>query len=175
MAYTFLLAQGHSVGSSKIEKDKVATAQSFLKRAEKKGKKVLLPVDHICVDRMGEENGTATSGVNIDSGKIAVDIGPKTRELYKAAIATGQTVFWNGPMGMYETPPFDQGSLEIAQAMATCDGYTVVGGGDSAAVVAQSGLGEKMSHVSTGGGASMEYLQGASLPGLEVLKVRTLA
>lgn len=175
MAYTFLRGMDVNVGRSKIETEKVGLARQFLKRMEQRGKSVLLPVDHVTVKNMGDTEFFVTSGASIPADEIAVDIGPKTVALFSKVIRESKTVFWNGPMGMYETPPFDKGSLGVAQAMSESQGFSVVGGGDSGAVVVQGGYQKSVSHVSTGGGASMEYLCGKSLPGLEVLKVRTIA
>ena len=172
MAYTFLLAQGLPVGGSKVEKDKVHTAKDFLKRMESRGKKVYLPVDHIVVDNFNSTDFEVTSSASIPEGKIAVDIGPKTRELYAQALKTAGSIFWNGPMGVYEKKPFHEGSIAMAKALAESPAFTVVGGGDSAAAAIDSGFSGDISHISTGGGASMEYIQGGSLPGLEILKVR---
>jgi len=174
MAYTFLAAQGFAVGNSKLEKDKISVAKKFLQRMEARGKKVLLPVDHMVVSGIGADDFRVSDGTSVPADSVAVDIGPKTQRAYAELIKSAGSVFWNGPMGMYETPPCDQGSLAVAEAMSQCEGFTVVGGGDSAAVMVQSGWADKISHISTGGGASMEYLQGVALPGLEVLKVRTV-
>ncbi|MCB0378182.1 MAG: phosphoglycerate kinase [Bdellovibrionales bacterium] len=172
MAYTFLKTQGISVGASKLEADKMAVAKSFLKRMEGAKRKVLLPIDHIIVKNFEDTQFETTPGPDIPDGWIAVDIGPKTRALFANEIALAGSVFWNGPMGVYERKPFDEGSIAMARAMAESDAFTVVGGGDSAAAAMDSGLADQMSHISTGGGASLEYIQGQTLPGIEALKVR---
>ncbi len=171
MAYTFLEARGFTLGNSKIEKAKVALAGELLERIESRDKEILLPIDHIIVEELkaGAEYKITDSEV-IPDGWMAVDIGPKTRKLYTEKLTAAKTIFWNGPMGVYEIAPFDQGSLSIAEALSQSNATTIVGGGDSAAVTKQSGLEEKMTHISTGGGASLEYLQGSALPGLEVLR-----
>lgn len=174
MAYTFMKAIDRKVGRSKVENDKIEMAKQFLTKMESKGKTVVLPVDHVVVEKLGDTEFTLTPGPSIPDTAIAVDIGPKTMALFSKVIKESATVFWNGPMGMYETEPFHKGSYGVAKAMAESSAYTVVGGGDSGAVIVQAGFEESVSHLSTGGGASMEFLGGADLPGLEVLKVRTI-
>jgi len=175
MAYTFMKAMDRDVGRSKVEHDKIDMAREFLKRMEAKGKTVVLPVDHAVVEKLGDTEFESTAGPSVPADKIAVDIGPKSVSLFSKVISESSTIFWNGPMGMYETPPFEKGSVGVAQAIADSGAYSVVGGGDSGAVIVQAGLQSEVSHLSTGGGASMAYLCGQALPGLEVLKVRTLA
>jgi phosphoglycerate kinase len=172
MAYTFLAAQGVAVGGSRVEKDKVNFAGEMIKRIQARGKKIFLPVDHIIVDHLQSRSPKATDGAAIPDGFMAVDIGPKTRELYRKELQKAHTVFWNGPMGIFENPLFSQGTFAIAKALAELKGQakTVIGGGDSAAAAEASGFAEQMTHISTGGGASLEYLQGDKLPGLEVLR-----
>lgn len=172
MAYTFLAAQGISVGDSRVEKDKVKFAAELMGRLSAKRKKILLPVDHLVVPSLtaiSQRQLTATNA--IDSGLMGVDIGPKTQTLFAEEIARAKTVFWNGPMGIFETPEFASGSFAIAKAMSqNANATTIVGGGDSAAAANASGFSGELSHISTGGGASLEYLQGEKLPGVEALR-----
>lgn len=172
MAYTFLAAQQIGVGKSKVEKDKVAFAREMLERIDARGKRVLLPVDHVVAnDFLAPSEIKITDSPAVPEGYLAMDIGPKTRELFRKELQRAQTVFWNGPMGVFERPEFNKGSFAIAETLANLDGaMTIVGGGDSAAAAEASGFAEKMTHISTGGGASLEYLQGDKLPGLEVLR-----
>lgn len=175
MAYTFLAAQGHGVGKSRVEKDRLSFARDLIKRIESRGKKILLPMDHIVADDFLAPTKIETvDGPTIPEDRLGLDIGPKTRELYRKEIERAKTVFWNGPMGVFERPEFAKGSFFIAEALATLaqnGGVSVVGGGDSAAAAEASGFADKMTHISTGGGASLEYLEGAKLPGLEALRV----
>jgi phosphoglycerate kinase len=175
MAYTFLAAQGHGVGKSRVEKDRLSFARDLIKRIESRGKKILLPIDHIVADDFLAPTKIETvEGPAIPEDRLGLDIGPKTRELYRKEIERAKTVFWNGPMGVFERPEFAKGSFVIAEALATLaqnGGVSVVGGGDSAAAAEASGFADKMTHISTGGGASLEYLEGAKLPGLEALRV----
>ncbi len=175
MAYTFLAAQGHGVGKSRVEKDRLSFARDLIKRIESRGKKILLPMDHIVADDFLAPTKIETvDGPTIPEDRLGLDIGPKTRELYRKEIERAKTVFWNGPMGVFERPEFAKGSFVIAEALATLaqnGGVSVVGGGDSAAAAEASGFADKMTHISTGGGASLEYLEGAKLPGLEALRV----
>lgn len=170
MAYTFLKASGHSVGKSLVEADKVGYAKEMIARMEARRKTLLLPVDHVVASSIADTSGQTTSSASIEDGKLGVDIGPTTLKNFAAAINGAQTVFWNGPMGIFETPAFSKGTFELAKTIANSKGMKVVGGGDSAAAAVQSGFAEQMSHISTGGGASLEYLQGERLPGLEVLR-----
>jgi phosphoglycerate kinase len=172
MAYTFLHADGVPVGRSRVEKEFISVAKKFLERMRGAGKKVLLPVDHLIVDDFSSDDFSNTLSSSIPEGQLALDIGPKTCDLYAQAIAEAGSVFWNGPMGVYERPAFAGGSLAMAKAMADSKAYTVIGGGDSAAAAIDSGFADKIDHISTGGGASLEFIQGLKLPGLEVLKVR---
>ncbi|MEK6266110.1 MAG: phosphoglycerate kinase [Clostridium sp.] len=170
MAYTFLKAGGYSIGSSLVEEDKVEYAKDMMQRAEAKGVKFLLPVDHIVADRFSSEaDPIVSSDQNIPDGFMGLDIGPKTSEIFKGAISMAKTIVWNGPMGVFEFVNFAKGTTSVAEAMSKVDGTTVIGGGDSAAAVNQLGFGEKMTHVSTGGGASLEFLEGKLLPGIEAL------
>ena len=175
MAYTFLKAQNIPVGGSLVEDDKIAVAKAFLQRMEGAGKKVYLPVDHVVVNEFQDTDSQVTEGASIPGTQIAVDIGPKTQALYAEVVKSAGSVFWNGPMGIYERPPFDQGSIAMAKALADTEAVTVIGGGDSAAAAVDSGFADKMTHISTGGGASLEFIQGVKLPGLEALKVRVVA
>jgi phosphoglycerate kinase len=172
MAYTFLTAQGIGVGKSKVEKEKVSFAREMIERINARGKKLLLPVDHVITnDFLAPSEIKTTDNATVPEGYLAVDIGPKTRELYRKELAKAKTVFWNGPMGVFEKPEFAKGTFAIAETMANLtDAKTIVGGGDSAAAAEASGYANKMTHISTGGGASLEYLQGDKLPGLEVLR-----
>lgn len=172
MAYTFLQAQDIAVGKSLVEKDKITVAKNFLRRMDVAGKKVYLPIDHIVVNNFDDTEFLITGGATIPGEQIAVDIGPKTRKLYSEVLKNAGSVFWNGPMGIYERKPFNEGTVAMAEALAESSAFSVIGGGDSAAAAVDSGFADKMSHISTGGGASLEYIQGTKLPGLEALKVR---
>jgi len=170
MAYTFLKAQGHAIGKSKVEAEGLETAKTVLKKANEKKVTLMLPVDHVVAQEVKEDAATkVTSGVDIDEGWIGVDIGPKTVEQYLQALHSAKTVVWNGPVGIFEMKPFANGTLKIASALAKGSATSIIGGGDTAAAVAEFGLEDKMSHVSTGGGASLEYLEGQSLPGIQIL------
>ena len=170
MAYTFLRATGAQVGKSRVEEAKLHVASEIMEKAQRLGVRILLPRDHVAaVDPQSDP--VAVSEVALPQGLMGLDIGPRTVELFAAEIARAKTVFWNGPMGFFEKEPFSHGTFALAQAMAQSRGTTVVGGGDSAAAVAQAGLVEKMSHVSTGGGASLEFLEGRELPGVKALEV----
>ncbi|MGQ9561180.1 MAG: phosphoglycerate kinase [Candidatus Oleimicrobiaceae bacterium] len=173
MAYTFLKARGVPVGSSLVESDKVELATQLLAKAREQGVEFLLPVDHVAADSPeAEANAKAIDGEAVPDGLMGLDIGAKTIELFKKKILGARTVVWNGPLGMFEKTAFAKGTTEIAMALAeaTAKGaVTIVGGGDSAAAVSKAGLAEKVSHVSTGGGASLEFLSGLKLPGVEAL------
>ena len=171
MAYTFLQVQGHKVGKSLVEADYIETAREFLKAADEKKVKVILPVDHVAADNFDENaKAVAIDGVDIPDDKMGMDIGPETIALIKDAVSKAKTVVWNGPLGVFEFNSFAKGTLDIAKAVADCSGPTVVGGGDSVAAVNKFGLADKLSHVSTGGGASLEFLQGLPLPGIVALQ-----
>ncbi len=172
MAYTFMKADGVAVGKSRVETEALGVAKNFLSRMRGSDKKVLLPVDHIVVDSFGDSKFEVVDSSSIPENKLAVDIGPETRKLYSEAIKAAGSVFWNGPMGVYEQKPFDEGSIAMAKSLSETSAFTVVGGGDSAAAAIDSGYADKMDHISTGGGASLEYIQGKTLPGLESAKVR---
>jgi phosphoglycerate kinase len=161
MAYTFLKAMGEPTGTSLVEDDKVDLAKSLLG-------KVMLPVDHVVSSEF--KAGAASEVVEtIPEGKMALDIGPKTIALYEAEIAKARTIIWNGPMGVFEMPPFDKGTMALANAVAASDAVSVVGGGDSEKAIKSAGVTDKISHVSTGGGASLEFLSGIELPGVAAL------
>jgi phosphoglycerate kinase len=165
MAYTFLKAQGKPTGKSLVEEDKVELAKNLLASL---GGKLMLPVDHIVVSEIVA--GAAYEAVEtIADGKIGVDIGPKTIAAYSAVIAGAKTVIWNGPMGIFEKPPFDTGTVALAKAVAGSDAISVVGGGDSEKAIKAAGVTSKITHVSTGGGASLEFLAGIQLPGVAAL------
>jgi len=171
MAYTFLASQQVQVGKSLVEKDKVKFANDLMNRAKVRNKRILLPVDHrITRDIKDTASLTVTETAAIPEGWMGVDIGPKTAELYRKEIARAKTIFWNGPMGIFETPEFSEGTFAVARAISESGAVSVVGGGDSAAAAEASGLAEKFSHISTGGGASLEFLQGQKLPGIEALR-----
>ncbi|ELC8441167.1 phosphoglycerate kinase [Clostridium perfringens] len=169
MAYTFLKAQGYTVGSSLVEEDKVEYAKEMLAKAEEKGVKLLLPVDHRVAKEFKDVEAVVTEDQNIADGYMGLDIGPKTEAIYAEAIKDAKTVIWNGPMGVFEFENFNKGTIAVAKAMAEADATTIIGGGDSAAAVNILGFGDKMSHISTGGGASLEFLEGKVLPGIAAL------
>ncbi|MFN8847324.1 MAG: phosphoglycerate kinase [Bdellovibrionales bacterium] len=173
MAYTFLKALGHSVGSSRVENDKVKFAAEMVERIKARNKSLLLPVDHVISTSIKEvSNIKTTSDVNIPEGWMGVDVGPKTILQFHAALKNAKTIFWNGPMGVFEVPQMSQGTFAIAKMLAEFDATKVVGGGDSAAAAEASGYANKMTHISTGGGASLEYLQGDHLPGLDAVRYK---
>lgn len=170
MAYTFLKSKGISVGNSKLESDKLDIADETLRLANEKNVKVCLPVDHIGTKTISEDAEiTVVSYVSIPDGIIGVDIGPKTIELFKNELKDAKTIVWNGPLGLFEIEKFQNGSKQIAEFIADLEATTIIGGGDTAAAIAKFGLEDKMSHISTGGGASLEYLEGKTLPGIAVL------
>lgn len=167
MAYPFLKAQGVEVGDSLCSEEDVSLASRILKAD--KGKKVLLPEDHVVSKEFGGEPAEC-HGKKIDKGYMGLDIGPATINKYAGVIAGAKTVLWNGPMGLFENPGYAKGTMEIAKAMADADAFTLVGGGDSVSAVKKSGYAEKFSHISTGGGASLEYIEKGELPGIQALK-----
>lgn len=170
MAYTFIKALGHEIGTSLLEEDKVVYAKEMMDKAKAKGVNLLLPVDFVYADRFAEDaQPHITEGRDIPADCMGLDIGPKTRELFANAVRESKTVVWNGPMGVFEFENFANGTKAIAQAMADVDATTIIGGGDSAAAVNQMGFGDRMSHISTGGGASLEFLEGKELPGIVAL------
>ena len=169
MAYTFLKAQGRPVGNSKLEKDKVDVAKSLLEKAKEKGVQVALPVDHIVTTSI-DNSKDAQTVTDIPEGRIAVDLGPATRKNFKDILKGAKTIIWNGPLGVFETDAFAQGTREIAEYIAALkDAVSIIGGGDTAAAISKFKLEDKMTHISTGGGASLEYLEGKELPGIAVL------
>lgn len=170
MAYTFLKGQGYTVGTSLLEADRVDYSKEMMKKAEEKGVRLLLPVDNIVADKFSAEAApVVTEDQNIPEGYMGLDIGPKTAALYADAIKDAKTVVWNGPMGVFEFENFAKGTIAVAKAMADADAVTVIGGGDSAAAVNILGFGDRMTHISTGGGASLEFLEGKELPGIAAL------
>jgi phosphoglycerate kinase len=170
MCFTFLAAQGHGVGDSLFEPDQVDAVRDLLATAERQGKGILLPTDVVVADDFAADARHRTVPADgIESGWRGLDIGPDTADAFAAAVRDARTVFWNGPMGVFEWPAFAAGTRAVAEAVASTDAYTVVGGGDSAAALAQFGLAEKVDHLSTGGGASLELLEGKTLPGVAVL------
>ena len=172
MCFTFLFAQGKAVGTSLKEEDWVERAAAMIAKAEERGVKLLLPVDVVVADRFAEDAETLTVSVDdIPDGMMGLDIGPETAKLYADAVAEAKTVFWNGPMGVFEMAAFEAGTKAVAEAVAAnADADTVIGGGDSVAAVDKFGLAEQMTFISTGGGASMELVQGEALPGVEALR-----
>lgn len=171
MAYTFLKVKGIPVGKSLVEEEYLDTAKKLLEEAEKQGNEVLLPVDHIVADEFSENAKPETvDSVEIPEGKIAMDIGPKTLDQMRSKIDNAKSLVWNGPMGVFEFDAFAQGTLETAKMVADCLGTTVVGGGDSVAAVNKFDLADRIDHVSTGGGASLEFLEGKILPGIAALE-----
>lgn len=171
MAYTFLKAQGHFVGRSRVEDDKVKYAKELLARIDARNKTILLPVDHLVTKSITDTAGASVKK-EFGEGEMGVDIGPESLKNFTALIKEAGTVFWNGPMGVFETPEFSKGTFNLAKVIADSKGTKIIGGGDSAAAAEQSGFADKMTHISTGGGASLEYLQGDKLPGLEVLRFK---
>lgn len=170
MANTFLEAQGKKLGKSLVESEKLMVARSFLREADKRGVTVRLPIDLVCATGLDSETGTAASVDEVPADQMALDVGPETARGFADEIARARTIFWNGPMGVFEKAPFAAGTLAVAAAVADNKrALSVVGGGDSAAAVAQAGVADKVSHVSTGGGASLEYIQGVALPGIKAL------
>ena len=172
MAYTFLKAQGHDVGNSLCELDQLEYAKEMIAKAKELGVNFLLPVDNVAADKFAADANTQITGDDIPAGWMALDIGPKTTELYANAIKGAKTVVWNGPMGCFEMPAFSKGTFGVCAAVAEVKangGISIIGGGDSVSAVNKSRLADKMSHISTGGGASLEYLEGKALPGVVAL------
>ncbi len=173
MAYTFMAAKGDKIGNSLFEEDKVDLAKEMLAKAKDKGVKLLLPIDNLVGDKFDPDcHNMITNGDGIPDGWMGMDIGPKTIELFCNAIRGACTVVWNGPMGVFEFERFAQGTLKVAQAVAESGAVSIIGGGDSAAAVTKLGYGDKMTHISTGGGASLEFLEGKDLPGIAALNDR---
>ncbi|MCR5565535.1 MAG: phosphoglycerate kinase [Clostridiales bacterium] len=174
MAFTFLKAKGYEVGKSLLDESKIDYCKDMMAKAAEKGVKLLLPIDTVCAAGFPDPIDGPVETTIVDSDKIpadkeGLDIGPKSRALFAEAVKAAKTVVWNGPMGVFENPTLAQGTLAVAQAMADSDAVTIIGGGDSAAAVEQMGLGAKMTHISTGGGASLEFLEGKTLPGVACL------
>ncbi len=172
MAYTFLKAQGESIGKSLVEEDKVELAKELLKQAKARNVKLLLPTDHVISDRVeaGAASKIVSMGEPIPANMMALDIGPETIEAFSEAVAVARTIVWNGPMGVFEIPAFAKGTFKVAEAIADNPGaISIVGGGDSVAAVKAAGVADKITHISTGGGASLEFLEGKKLPGVEAL------
>ncbi|MBQ7793316.1 MAG: phosphoglycerate kinase [Clostridia bacterium] len=169
MAYTFMKALGKNVGDSLLEEDYIEYAKEMMEKAEKKGVKLLIPVDTVVAKEFNNDAESKISEGGIEDGWMGLDIGPKTTEIFKDALKDAKTVVWNGPMGVFEMPNFAKGTNAIAEVLADIDATTIIGGGDSVAAVNQAGLGDKMSHISTGGGASLEFLEGKDLPGIVAL------
>ena len=167
MCYTFTKAQGGNVGNSLLEEDYIQYSLDMIKKAEEKGVKLLLPVDAVAADAFSNDANTKVVAQNeIPDGWMGLDIGPETAKMYAEAVKSAKTVVWNGPMGCFEMPKFADGTKTVAEALANTDAVTIIGGGDSAAAVNQLGYGDKMTHISTGGGASLEFLEGKELPGV---------
>src|SRR5690606_6443526 len=170
LSYTFTKAQGHEIGTSLLEEDKIDLALSFIKKAEEKGVKMYLPVDVVTTKEFSNDGETKVASIKeIPSDWMGLDIGPETVELYADVIKNSKLVIWNGPMGVFEMSSFENGTKSVAQAMAETDAYTIIGGGDSAAAVEQFHVADKMDHISTGGGASLEFMEGKDLPGVSAL------
>ncbi|MFO7820485.1 MAG: phosphoglycerate kinase [Lentisphaeria bacterium] len=169
MAYTFLKAQGHDIGNSLVEEELLDTARKTLEAAKAKGVEFLLPTDNIAADNFAADANIQTVGEEIPEGWMALDIGPKTTKLYADKLAGAKTVVWNGPMGCFEMAPFAKGTNEVCRAIAESAAVSIIGGGDSVSAVKKSGRSDKMTHISTGGGASLEFLEGKTLPGIAAL------
>lgn len=171
MAYTFLKVQGHTIGKSLLEADYLEVAKSFLDMAVQKGVRVILPLDHVCAAEFNEQAApVSVDSVDIPDGMIGMDVGPKTLAAIGKELASAKSIVWNGPMGVFEFDAFAAGTKAVAQMVAECEGTTVVGGGDSVAAVNQFGFADRIDHVSTGGGASLEFLEGRELPGIKALE-----
>lgn len=169
MAYTFLRAQGYGIGNSLLEEDKVEYAKEMIAKAKEKGVSLYLPVDNIATREFKADAESIVAENGIPDGYMGMDIGPKTIKLFEEAVRDAKTVIWNGPMGVFEMPAFAVGTKALAEAISKVDGTTIIGGGDSAAAVEQLGYADKMTHISTGGGASLEFLEGLELPGIAAL------
>ena len=171
MLFTFLKAQGYSIGKSLLDEEGLSLAGDILKKAESKGVKLLLPVDVVCADEFSNDSAFDTYSIySIPENRMGMDIGPKSVELYTEALKTAKTIVWNGPMGVFEMENFANGTKSIAKCLAELNATTIIGGGDSAAAATQFGFADKMTHISTGGGASLEFLEGKTLPGIAVIK-----
>ncbi len=170
LSYTFIKAQGFEIGNSLVEEDKLELAKSFIEKAEQKGVKLYLPIDATVASEFSNDADTKSVNIKeIPSDWEGLDIGPETVKLYADVIKNSKLIIWNGPMGVFEMPSFENGTKSIAQAMAETSGYTVIGGGDSAAAVEKFHVADKMDHISTGGGASLEFMEGKDLPGVSAL------
>ena len=169
MSYTFAKAQGHTIGKSLLEEDKLDYAREMIAKAQVKGVKFLLPTDNLCAAEFSKDAQPMLEGADIPDALMGMDIGPKTIEAFSAAVKGAGTVVWNGPMGVFEFPAFAEGTKAMAKALAESGAITIVGGGDSAAAVEQLGFTDRMTHISTGGGASLEFLEGKELPGVACL------
>lgn len=168
MAYTFMAAEGKAVGDSLLEEDYIDYARDMMKKAEEKGVKLLIPLDNVCADAFSNDANVkvVAKDQDIEAGWQGLDIGPKAQAMFCEALKDAKTVVWNGPMGCFEMPKFAEGTMAVAKALADLDATTIIGGGDSAAAVNILGFGDKMTHISTGGGASLEFLEGKELPGV---------
>ena len=174
MAYTFLAAKGYGVGKSLLDSEKIDYCKTMMEKAEKNGVKLLLPIDTTITSSFPDPIDAAVEVEFVDSDKIpadkmGLDIGPKTAKLYADAVKAAKTVVWNGPMGVFENPILAKGTIAVAKALAESEAITIVGGGDSAAACEQLGFADKITHISTGGGASLEFLEGKDLPGISCL------
>ena len=169
MSYTFAKAQGHTIGKSLLEEDKLDYAREMIAKAQAKGVKFLLPTDNLCAAEFSKDAQPMLEGADIPDALMGMDIGPRTIEAFSAAVKGAGTVVWNGPMGVFEFPAFAEGTKAMAKALAESGAITIVGGGDSAAAVEQLGFADRMTHISTGGGASLEFLEGKELPGVACL------
>ena len=170
MANTFLAANGADVGTSKVEEDGIPLAAKILEQAQRRSVELLLPVDAVVADRIDADRGTVCDSRAVPAGQMALDIGPQTRGAYRDKLLSARTIFWNGPMGVFEREQFAAGTMETARAVADSAAMSVVGGGDSVSAIKKSGVAEAISHISTGGGASLEFLTGAKLPGIAALE-----
>jgi 3-phosphoglycerate kinase len=172
MAYTFFRAKGIETGKSLVEVDKIDLAKQLMTKASQRNVSIELPVDHVVAAGLDSQDSMVTSVENTPADRMGLDIGPETVRRYSEIIRGAKTIVWNGPMGVFENAKFAQGTFAIARAVAEANAFSIVGGGDSAAAVAEAGLESRMSHVSTGGGASLEFLEGKPLPGVEALEDR---
>jgi len=170
MAYTFLKAKGHTIGKSMLQEDFINISNNFIKKAEEKNIPLLLPIDHICAPEFdAADKAVQIDAIDIPDDLMALDIGPKSIELFANEIAKAKTIVWNGPMGVFEKPEFAKGTFAIADAVAKSDSISIIGGGDSVSAIKKAGVADQVSHISTGGGASLEYLEGKVLPGIAAL------
>lgn len=171
MSYTFFKSMGYEIGTSILDSDNVALAGDLIKKAEAAGVKLILPIDIVCAKEFNNDTETVITDCDkIPSDMMGLDVGPKTVKLYEETLGKAKTIVWNGPVGVFEMPNFAKGTKAVAEILADSDAVTIIGGGDSAAAVEQFGLAEKMSHISTGGGASLEYLEGKALPGITIIE-----